>query len=184
MRASDSPLFRWRDAVADSTALTSTQKHVALVLSLHMNGQRVAYPKVETIARRGSLSTRSVQLALRALERAGFLQVLDPGGKGPSTTTRYRGCFPGERANDLRPSTPSAANVVRIRANVTASKGERGAPEVVREVVEEFVGPTRGQVPRRPRIEIDCDACGGSPSRDYGTALGILCDTCVEERGR
>jgi hypothetical protein len=83
-------VFEWRNAVtAPDSGLTSTQRLIALVLSLHMNTDGYCRPSVPTIARRAGLKDpRSVRLALPVLEDAGWLRI-DRGGANGKETNHY-----------------------------------------------------------------------------------------------
>lgn len=67
--------FRWVEGIYEDPELTSTQKLVALALSwyAHSKDGSNAFPSVATLARRASLSERTVQYALKALMRRGHL---------------------------------------------------------------------------------------------------------------
>ncbi len=103
-----SPLLAWRKAVAAAEDLSSTQKLVALVLSLHMNGDGAScFPSQETIAAEASLGIRAVRDALKALDDGGFIR--REGGRYRGDVTRYVASLPSERRHVLPPSHGKAA---------------------------------------------------------------------------
>lgn len=106
-----SPLFSWRSAIAsasgpedhrggDGEAVRgSTQRHVALTLSIHMSERGDScFPGIARIARESSLSDRSVQRALRALEEGGWIAV--DRGEGRDGTNLYSALIPDGYVHD------------------------------------------------------------------------------------
>lgn len=126
-----SALFTWRSAIASSSSdLTSTERLVALVLSLYMNEKGAScFPSVPTISAASGLSDRAVQKALRSIEAKEWLAArLTSGGKRGRTNT-YRAAFPQwyvERVNEVHPSEPEGVNDETAR-------GERGSPDLVKD---------------------------------------------------
>lgn len=70
---------------------TQSQKLIALKLADHSNdeGSNV-YPGKPRIARECGCSETTVQLTLKVFRLCGILGVLEAGGKGPRSTTKYR----------------------------------------------------------------------------------------------
>jgi hypothetical protein len=99
-----SRLLVWRKAVAATSNLSSTQKLVALVLSLHMNGDGAScFPSQETIAAEASLGLRAVRDALKTLDDRDY--IAREGGRFRGDVTRYRATLPAsERRQDGPPS--------------------------------------------------------------------------------
>ena len=73
---SDAPvLFRWRQAIVDSSLL-STTRHVLLTLSLHMNGGgESCFPSTRTQAAETGLSERTIINHLWAARDAGWIAI-------------------------------------------------------------------------------------------------------------
>jgi hypothetical protein len=116
-----SQVFAWRKAVVVSD-LTSTQKLVALVLSLHMNTNGGScFPSQETIAAEASLKERAVRDALKALDRAGFIR--REGGRYRGDVTRYTASLPIERRQEVPPSQAGR------RQDVPPSSGSKAASD-------------------------------------------------------
>lgn len=92
-----SPLFTWRSAIVEST-LTSTQRHVALTLSLHMNERGGScFPTHEQLQEETGLGRSTVIAALKALEEAGWLIRRPGGGRrrgGNGQATEYSATVP------------------------------------------------------------------------------------------
>lgn len=84
------PLFTWRAALTgDGSPLSSMERLVGLVLSLHMSERGDScFPGLDRLAREASVSKSTVAVALRELEAHGFLvRVRSAGGSGK--TSRY-----------------------------------------------------------------------------------------------
>ena len=99
------PLFSWRSAICDSD-LSSTQRHVALTLSLHMNERGGScFPSVATLMDETGLAERTVREALKALSKAGWLVKKERStGSGRQTSNEYQALVPeGEGAGDAPP---------------------------------------------------------------------------------
>jgi hypothetical protein len=158
-------LATWRDAVADSD-LDSTAKVVAgLAIATHMDRNGYAYPGRQRIARRSSLSIRTVDKAIRRVEAAGFLEVTRVSG-GNSKTNGYQACLP-ETANELRRREWDTATLTTQTANLAALNGELGSPESS-ESKRKQAGPL---------IEETCNSCGKyGPCVDDGS--DVLCKVC------
>ncbi|GLR55148.1 helix-turn-helix domain-containing protein [Shinella yambaruensis] len=76
--------LRWRNALADS-ALGSNAKHVLKEIHSFMNADgRQAFPTIAMLARRTSLSEKTVRTHLKVAEDAGWIDVQE-------------GRFPGKR---------------------------------------------------------------------------------------
>jgi helix-turn-helix protein len=101
--ASESLLFRWRKAVADSD-LPASRKLVAFTLSLHMNGDGGScYPSLDLQAEESSLTRATVTQSLAHLERDEWIyRTRSKGGRskgGHGRSTHYRIRFPAELLN-------------------------------------------------------------------------------------
>ena len=93
------PLFSWRAAICDSD-LSSTTRHVALTLSLHMNERgSSAWPGPTRLARETGLNVSTVKERLRELERTGWLRCVSRGGLKGET----------RRANEYEAALPEPA---------------------------------------------------------------------------
>lgn len=67
-------VFVWAKTVRDDDELSSTAKLVALVLNTYLKGSTgVGFPGVDTLASNVGKSRNTVRLALRELEKAGYL---------------------------------------------------------------------------------------------------------------
>jgi len=108
------PLFTWRSAISESD-LTSTEKHVALALSLYMSERgESAFPGPTRLARDTSLDTSTVKEKLRALEKRGWLCCVERGGiKGEK-----------RRANVYAATSPPAELNLVPGAHGTRSAGD------------------------------------------------------------
>lgn len=124
MRDRLSPLFSWRSAIASSdgprdvrpdggdAVRGSTQRHVALTLSLHMSERGDScFPGVPRIAREAGLADRSVQRALRALETSGWLRIEQRKSDGENESNLYFATVPDGYEHDLGGDAPSPKDV-------------------------------------------------------------------------
>lgn len=150
---------KWR-LLLRSSQLSTPAKCVGYTLTTYVNGDMLAWPGRHTLAADTSLSVRSVDRALAALEDAGFLDVYPPkkpvrqtrngeaklveqrrggrvsGGKGYSN--EYTLVIPTERrATDVPPISNRATQAQR-RATHSPKKGDTAAPELEREPEEEL----------------------------------------------
>lgn len=143
------PLFDWRTAVVGST-LSSTCRHVALTLSLHMDEQGGScFPSVETLATETGLSRRAVQANVSKLVASGWLALRRGGGRGRSN--RYEATNPDpidpETAHQIHGMSNAVSETVNEdpeRVHLTARKGAPGAPEVFSSSSEVFTD-SRGE---------------------------------------
>ena len=147
--------------------MTATAHHVALTMApyAHADGNGIDVG-VKTIARDANLRPRSVQYALRELERLGVLLVVRPGG-GAYRPTVYRlnpaSLAPFDPANGAS-SAPLSADTVHPTVHETAeygaSNGALDAPEEEGRGLEEEED-ARADAPEAPRApEIDPEAIG------------------------
>lgn len=135
-----SPLFTWRSAIASEDGPAdfdlaesgdsedkvivkgTTQRHVALTLSLHMNERGGScYPGIARIARESGLSTRAIQKALRALAKTGWITVAI--SESPEGTNLYSATIPASYMPDEGGVSPVQG------ANGVPSGGEPGTPK-------------------------------------------------------
>lgn len=81
--------LRWLDPIALDLALTANTFRVAFCLTRWMRGyERAAKVPQQVLADEAHTTRRAVQRALKALEAAGYLQVIRSPGQG--TQNRYR----------------------------------------------------------------------------------------------
>jgi hypothetical protein len=119
-RAERNRLFRWRDAIVNST-LTPTQRFVALVLSLHMDREGDScWPSLSTLAAETGLSRRTVIRALNDLDPDFLMRKRGGPGRGP---TRYTAVLPSDT-----PVTTRRAKVVTQATPGSDTHGTRGRP--------------------------------------------------------
>ncbi|MEO7937733.1 MAG: hypothetical protein ABIR55_03855, partial [Burkholderiaceae bacterium] len=142
-------VVRWRNAVcAEGSALTSTQRLVALVMSLYgnQNGTR-CHPSEVAIAAATALSVRAVRTALGAIERTGFAsrQMI----KGQGQAWRWT------LWTLLIPEGAEAGSLPRRKgAEVGSSPSDEGAAtddSDVRQLTTEGEEPVAADVERAPR---------------------------------
>lgn len=152
------PLFEWRKAIASSD-LSSTQRVVCHTLGLHMDKSGGScFPSTPLIAGESGCTKRTVEIALSAIEAAGYVRRRRGGEHGRGDKSTYEATVPlSERAKQLRCSVPTKGEAdspigdvkgrssFAERANLTREKGEADSPEVVR----------RTTVGRPPRDAID-----------------------------
>jgi len=99
-------LFDWRLATAEAD-LPATTKHVALVLSLHMNrAGESCFPGIPLLQRQTSLSRSTVQDHLRALASLQWLERRLRPGRGHST--EYVAMFPPKLVQEIIEKARSA----------------------------------------------------------------------------
>tara|TARA_R110000824_G_scaffold183776_2_gene364813 strand:- start:1708 stop:2736 length:1029 start_codon:yes stop_codon:yes gene_type:complete len=103
-----------------ASGLAPTDRLVMFVLASYANGEGRCWPSVATIARGSGLTRRGVQKAIRRLEGSDLISK-DGDGRGGATAYIVATCEPCSPANEVRPRTGDAANVVR-------PGGERGSP--------------------------------------------------------
>src|SRR5262245_11990908 len=78
--------------------MTAGERSVLLALAYHEHSETgEIFPSVKTLSEETCLSERSVQRALRGLEKKICLQTM-PGGHGPNTPSHYR-IMPGKGDN-------------------------------------------------------------------------------------
>lgn len=109
--ASLAPLFSWRSGVSQS-GLTPNTRHVALVLSLHMNELGGScFPSLTTLASETGRARKTIVAALSELEDEGWLRVVHGGGRG--RPNHYTATVPEtvSRGNSLDPETVSSGPV-------------------------------------------------------------------------
>lgn len=132
-----SRLLAWRKEVAASD-LTSTQKLVALVLSLHMNGDGAScFPSQRTIAAEASLTERAVRDTIPKLVEAGWIR-REQGRRVNGHPDRYYATTP-EHRNDVpgnhvpRPEARSAytGTTFQEHRNDVPPRTSGGRPEDV-----------------------------------------------------
>ena len=90
------PLFTWRSAICESE-LASTHRHVAIGLSLYMSERGdSAHPGAARLARDCALHVATVRRILGELVEAGWLEVLEHGGRAGDRrrTNVYRARLP------------------------------------------------------------------------------------------
>jgi hypothetical protein len=142
-----SPLFTWRARICDddSSPFSSTERLVALVLSLHMSERGDScFPGIPRLARECNLGRRTIQRSIAGLERAGYLVVERPAKvRGKGAPNRYRAVVPEspldalQRAPQRHPSGEEGRPSVRRRVSPTTGKGATVSPEVVIEDVND-----------------------------------------------
>jgi len=116
----------WRDAVCNDADLTSTAKLTALTISTNMDASGYCWPGIDEIARKASLSDRSVQLAIRRqLEPRGYFEVSWSKGGSPH---RYSATLP-PTANDIhRAEWERVWTTAKRSRRSRAVNGETDAP--------------------------------------------------------
>jgi hypothetical protein len=119
-----SPLFTWRSAIVKSD-LPSTQRHVALTLSLHMNeiGES-CYPSLKTLANETDFHKETVKDAVDGLEGAGFL-VVDRRGPGRGKTNIYSAAIPETFEIRVEKGRIDSDRGVDLRSDALSLEGER-----------------------------------------------------------
>ena len=100
-----SPVFAWRNAVLADAALSPMGRLVALVLSVHMNGERGScFPGIRLLMTQTALKRTAVYDHVSELKRAGWLGAeQQPGRGGPHG---YVGTFPDDRSATPETSRP------------------------------------------------------------------------------
>jgi DNA-binding MarR family transcriptional regulator len=84
-------LFEWRAAISSKdSGLSANSRHVALVLSLHMDERGCScFPSLKTLAEETHRSKSTVVAAINELEGAGYLEV-ERGSPGRGRVSHYR----------------------------------------------------------------------------------------------
>lgn len=149
-----SPLFTWRSAISSPDHdLPQLVRHVALVLSQHMNERGAScFPSIATVAGEVGCSDRAVQKAIGCLKEAGWL-IVNVGGMrgGKRVTSTYQATFP-ESILELQETDAGGVNVVHLsgrgRVNVTTSRGERGSGKDVKRTTK--TGDAHANQPNQP----------------------------------
>jgi hypothetical protein len=152
-------LFAWRKEIAAST-LTSTQRLVCHTLALHMDTEGGScFPATPTIASEAGCKKRAVELALAAIEAAGFVNRRRGGASGRGDKSTYEATVPtGNRAHQERPSlsgkgvssapidrnkgvseTPKGRSSRNERAHHERPRKSGARPEVLREAVDDEI---------------------------------------------
>ena len=83
--------------VFDNPSVRGTVKLVALTLANYANEKGIAWPSVETLAKKTGISTRQIQRILPKIEEAGLLKITTGGGR--TQTHRYQFPYVGNSAN-------------------------------------------------------------------------------------
>ena len=160
MSGGDSRPFvvEWRRAVRDS-ALTSTQKLVALVLSLWMDKRGAScFPSTKTVAAGCSLTERTIIKTRRELVAAGFLD----GQKRAGKTTIYSARLP-EGVNVVHPfdategctSFTSGLNLIHPRGDGASADlviDRANLPGDVADEFERIVAPIGPAYPKQREL--------------------------------
>jgi hypothetical protein len=158
-------LFAWRQAIAVSD-LTSTQRHVALQLSNHMDMRGGScWPSVALLASETALGGSTVRKAIYVLDAAGYLS-REP-GKGRGHSTRYQATLP---------ETCSAANTFKGRKSVR-KRNLKVFPQGHQALQEHNGGTLNGAPPTKTILRSDC--CN-APVIDDG---GHMCAQCLQPLG-
>lgn len=105
--------------VFEQTELAGMEKLVMLALADHCSDDGVAWPSVERIALKSSVSKRTAQRTLKALEAADWLA--RKGGSRHSTT-RYTMNF--SRGANLSPLKDEGCQMVHLGVTPSASRGD------------------------------------------------------------
>lgn len=134
------PLFAWRAAIVAST-LASTARHVALTLSLHMDGDGGScWPSVPTIAAETGLREETVRRHLAGLVAGGWLDRRERPGRTPMWTAAVPAdapeSTPRPAESDPDPSRqtlPLAPNATPRVSRVDPSRLTRVTPRAKRE---------------------------------------------------
>jgi hypothetical protein len=95
-----SPLFEWRRRICESD-LKAVTRHVALVLSMHMNDKGGScWPSISTVARETGLSERCVRASIGELcDKSTWLKVSMGGGRG--NPNRYTAVIPNSAPHSV-----------------------------------------------------------------------------------
>lgn len=136
-----SPLFTWRGAIVESS-LTSTQRLVALALSLHMNERGGScFPTQDTLASETALSRRAVIQALRDLEDAGWLGRVPGGGRKPGGNGR---------ATEYTATIPTVQQVHPIPERTVHLTTKNSAAGAHQDVIEGDIEPSAAKAAAQP----------------------------------
>jgi len=138
-------VLEWRKAVAASD-LSSSERHVAHALSLHMNGAGGScWPGVQLLAGETGYSDRCVQRALARLHAKGWVDRAERRGKPTvytATIPRGRTSFGGDTASPLRSVGGDTSSPPP--PNLDPSTPEPRSPEVaIEEASEEETAAVR-----------------------------------------
>jgi Helix-turn-helix domain len=113
-----------------------SEKLVLLALADHARDDGTgAYPSIDRLARKSSLSRRGVQKIMRRLEGAGFVVPTGNLQGGRGLATEYRITVEKGAPGSLF-STAKGRTSEHKRANLSAEKGEPGSPQSLRTVIE------------------------------------------------
>lgn len=166
-------------AVWDLEAIESTDKFVLLKLADHADDEgRNAWPSVETIARAICKSERTVQRALRKLERDGWIVVERAAGPKRPPTYRVIAAARGDKMTPIgapRGDTHDAAGVTKQAVGVTPMT-PRGDTHDTRSTREPSIEPSIDPPVARARLSTSryVEAFGKKPTRALATALNDL----------
>jgi hypothetical protein len=171
-----SRVFAWRRAICTSD-LPPTARHVALTLSLYMNGQGgSAFPGAPRLAKETGLSVRAVRQQLRGLSRGGWLCV-DSRGGGRGHATEYVAALPkGAPRSPITPTqeslnsaggSPITGEDTAERVNLTTVKGAPRSPQDVKRTLEPL-----GKQKRDELFEALLEVCNMNPSALTRSARG------------
>jgi len=173
----------WRRAVLAAPGLTDAQKVVAFALAEHMNRDGGScWPSVETLGVEVTLTRRSVQRALAALQAAGWIDRQLGVGRGRSS--HYRASFPDtERVSDETPFTEEKRRrLVHEKASSCARKGVTRDAQGLQEVERERGRPPRSPPGGQPRRRADADEDLAYLDTDFGHRPGRAGVAATEER--
>jgi pyocin large subunit-like protein len=105
-----------------ATPASAAARLTLIALEAHSNGDGCAWPSVDRLATMTGGSRRTVQRALRELERLGELEAVERHSNQPAvyritgrgvTVARQRGVTVTQRQNDAAPESPAGASQVR-----------------------------------------------------------------------
>lgn len=138
-----SRLLAWRKAIAASD-LSSTQKLVALVLSLHMNGDGAScFPSQKTVAAEASLTERAVRDTIPKLVEAGWIRreqgrrVNGHPDHYYATTPEHRNDVPGNHVPRPEPRSSNTGTTFQEHRNDVPPRTSGGRPKDVLSTGEE-----------------------------------------------
>jgi DNA-binding transcriptional MocR family regulator len=135
------PIVLWRRAVLAAHELRQAEKLVAFALAEHMNGEgRECWPSVARLAAMTAQDRRTVQRALRDLERNRWIQRAEGRGRGHSS--RYAAAWPVEKAAAMPPiASEKRGRDAREKAAQRTREGGGGAARSREEEATEVVPP-------------------------------------------
>ena len=169
----------WSIDAMEGSQSRGNDRHVLLCLSLYANHEGIAYPGLDVLCRLANLSAPTVIASLRALERAGDIQVAAKGGSRRATEYRLMHGQP-------RSTQPAKTQSLPERPAATTTTAAAIDPDFLAQPEPRASQPAQS-VPEQPDPWICGDDCLKLTPRmlksDRAHTYALALAQCDTERG-